>query len=148
MTVFAFHSWAKKDLRSENIFHDVFVLNCWDLCILLVRGLLGGAGRLGRVVYEQFFYDDLVPTILPCTIYSHTMFPAPTNAVIAVNYTHIRVMHSKHFVYNVVGRSIKRNKFRIRINKIVVFHLAARLCIRKRNLKNEIAFFLQFHQLY
>ncbi len=22
-------------------------------------------------VYEQFFYDDLVPTMLPCTIYSH-----------------------------------------------------------------------------
>lgn len=53
MTVFAFHSWAKKDLRSENIFHDVFVLNCWDLCILLVRGLLGGAGRLGRVLFAK-----------------------------------------------------------------------------------------------
>jgi hypothetical protein len=29
-------------------------------------------------VYEQFFYDVLVPTILPCTIYSHTISPAPT----------------------------------------------------------------------
>jgi hypothetical protein len=29
-------------------------------------------------VYEQFFYDDLVATILPCTIYSHTIFPAYT----------------------------------------------------------------------
>jgi len=29
-------------------------------------------------VYEQFFYDDLVPTILPYTIYSHKMFPALT----------------------------------------------------------------------
>jgi hypothetical protein len=30
-------------------------------------------------VYDQFFYDDLVATMLPCTIYSHTIFPAPTN---------------------------------------------------------------------
>jgi len=29
-------------------------------------------------VYDQFFYDDLVATMLPCTIYSHTIFPAPT----------------------------------------------------------------------
>ncbi len=29
-------------------------------------------------VYEQFFYYDLVPTMLPCMINSHTMFPAPT----------------------------------------------------------------------
>ena len=29
-------------------------------------------------VSEQFFYDDLVPTMLPCTIYSHTISPAPT----------------------------------------------------------------------
>ena len=28
--------------------------------------------------YEQFFYDVLVTTMLPCTIYSHTIFPAPT----------------------------------------------------------------------
>jgi len=29
-------------------------------------------------VYDQFFYDALVTTMLPCTIYSHTIFPAPT----------------------------------------------------------------------
>jgi len=29
-------------------------------------------------IYKQFFYDDLVPTMLPCTIYSHTISPAPT----------------------------------------------------------------------
>ena len=29
-------------------------------------------------VYDQFFYDDLVATMLSCTIYSHTIFPAPT----------------------------------------------------------------------
>ena len=29
-------------------------------------------------VYDQFFYDDLVATMLPCTIYSHTIVPAPT----------------------------------------------------------------------
>jgi len=29
-------------------------------------------------VYDQFFYDDLMATMLPCTIYSHTIFPAPT----------------------------------------------------------------------
>jgi len=36
-------------------------------------------------VYEQFFYDDLVPTILPYTIYSHTMFPAPTYKIPEAN---------------------------------------------------------------
>ena len=30
-------------------------------------------------VYDQFFYDALVTTMLPCTIYSHTIFPAPTH---------------------------------------------------------------------
>ena len=30
-------------------------------------------------VYEQFFYDALVHTMLPCTIYCHTIFSAPTN---------------------------------------------------------------------
>ncbi len=30
-------------------------------------------------VYEQFFYDALVHTMLPCTISSHTIFSAPTN---------------------------------------------------------------------
>jgi len=29
-------------------------------------------------VYDQFFYDVLVTTMLPCMIYSHTIFPAPT----------------------------------------------------------------------
>jgi len=29
-------------------------------------------------VYDQFFYDALVTTMLPCMIYSHTIFPAPT----------------------------------------------------------------------
>ena len=43
----------KRHLRSKNIFHDVFVLNGWDLCILLVRRLLGGAGRLGRVLFTE-----------------------------------------------------------------------------------------------
>ena len=43
----------KGHLRSKNIFHDVFVLNGWDLCILLVRRLLGGAGRLGRVLFAE-----------------------------------------------------------------------------------------------
>ncbi len=29
-------------------------------------------------VYEQFFYDDLMATILRCTIYSYMIFPAST----------------------------------------------------------------------
>ena len=29
-------------------------------------------------VYDQFIYDALVATISPFTIYSHTIFPAPT----------------------------------------------------------------------
>ena len=33
-------------------------------------------------VYDQFFYDDLVATMLPCTIYSHTIFPAPTKYIL------------------------------------------------------------------
>jgi hypothetical protein len=32
-------------------------------------------------VYDQFFYDVLVTTMLPCTIYSHTIFPAPTEGL-------------------------------------------------------------------
>jgi len=33
-------------------------------------------------VYNQFFYDALVATISPFTIYSHTTFPAPTKKII------------------------------------------------------------------
>ncbi len=29
-------------------------------------------------IYDQFIYDALVATISPFTIYSHTIFPAPT----------------------------------------------------------------------
>ena len=32
-------------------------------------------------VYDQFIYDALVATISPFTIYSHTIFPAPTVSI-------------------------------------------------------------------
>ncbi len=32
-------------------------------------------------LYEQFFYNDLIATILPCTIYSHTIFSASTESI-------------------------------------------------------------------
>ena len=34
-------------------------------------------------VYDQFIYDALVATISPFTIYSHTIFPAPTHFLIS-----------------------------------------------------------------
>ena len=48
------------DLRSKHIFHDVFVLNCGDLCILLVS-LLGRGRRLGgRLLAEQRHTPDFL----------------------------------------------------------------------------------------
>jgi hypothetical protein len=54
-------------------------------------------------VYDQFFYDALVTTMLPCTIYSHTIFPAPTE--LSIRFVVVSIQHLKILVktcFNIV----------------------------------------------